>query len=527
VTTMKFFKFFVFALAAGGLIFLSVGCSRNANNATPVKPTISTVQRGNITVAVIGTGNLALEYKQGLTFGQTGLVSQASNAKISEVLVKPGDTVKQGQILVKADTSDLENTLIQDQHALDRAKADLLTAENNLTTDQIKLNQQGDVQEIQTKVDNANTQLLYAQTMLQKSLVSSSPNASDEVQYWNQMIGQFNSDITKYQQEMANLTADPEHYLASKVNGSASSVAAIKNLQMQIEQDNSTITLRQNAVNEAQSTLDDHKNMAQEITAPFDGLITRVNVNVGDIKSRSDDLVEIAEPDKFIANIMVTERDVMSVKLDGDATVSFDAVSGLNFPAKIIQIAPLATIQQGVVNYAITVELTSTSPILPNRVGLMGQNSKQFAAGSQIPPVMTPGGMPSSGNTSPDGGTLSPSMSSAFTEGLSGKIFSSGSLQPAILRDGLSATVNIVIQESGEVLMVPTRAITRQGLTTTVQKVVGTGTEQTPVQIGITDGTNTEIISGLNEGDQVSIQPRSTSTTANQGLPAGGSFMIR
>jgi len=75
--------------------------------------------------------------------------------------------------------------------------------------------------------------------------------------------------------------------------------------------------------------------------------------------------------------------------------------------------------------------------------------------------------------------------------------------------------------------MVPSRAITRQGQTTTVQKVVGTGTEQTPVQTGITDGTNTEIISGLNEGDQVSIQPRSTSTNTNQGLPQGGGFMIR
>jgi len=106
-------------------------------------------------------------------------------------------------------------------------------------------------------------------------------------------------------------------------------------------------------------------------------------------------------------------------------------------------------------------------------------------------------------------------------------MFSSGSLQPSILRDGLSATVNIVIQEREDVLMVPSRAITRQGQTTTVQKVVGTGTEQTPVQTGITDGTNTEIISGLNEGDQVSIQPRSTSTNTNQGLSQGGGFMIR
>jgi len=522
---MKFFKFLTVALVIGGSVFLSASCAGKASSATPSKPTISTVQRGNITIAVTGTGNLALEYKQGLSFGQTGLVSQASNAKISEVLVKPGDTVQEGQTLVKADISDLEDTLIQDQHALDRAKTDLLTAQNNLATDQMRLSQQEDVQEIQTRIDNADTQLLYAQTMLKRSLVSSSPDASGEVQYWNQILEQFRSEVAKYQKEMIDLLADPEHYLASRVDGSGSSVAAIKSLQMQIEQDRSNITLRQNAVDEAQSTLDNHTNMAQEITAPFDGLITKVNVSVGDIKSRSDDLVEVAQPEKFIANIMVTERDVMSVELDGDATVSFDAVSGLNFPAKIIQIAPLATIQQGVVNYAVTVELTSTRPIIPSRTGLMGQTSQPGNVPDKSP-VTTPIATPPSGATMPGSDNL-PFGTSGLPTGIPGSMFSSGSLQPSILRDGLSATVNIVIQEREDVLMVPSRAITRQGQTTTVQKVVGTGTEQTPVQTGITDGTNTEIISGLNEGDQVSIQPRSTSTNTNQGLSQGGGFMIR
>ena len=142
-------------------------------------------------------------------------MSQASNAKISEVLVKAGDSVKQGQVLAKADTSNLQDTLTQDQHNLDTAKANLLTAQNNLTTDQEKLNQQADVQDIQTKIDNANTQLLTAQTNLQQAIVSQDPNASNEVQYWNQMIKQYQSDIASYQKNMSNLLADPEHYLAS------------------------------------------------------------------------------------------------------------------------------------------------------------------------------------------------------------------------------------------------------------------------------------------------------------------------
>ncbi len=65
-----------------------------------------------------------------------------------------------------------------------------------------------------------------------------------------------------YEKQMADLLADPQHYLASTVNGSASSVAAIKNLQMQIQQDQDNITLRQNAVDDAQTTLNNDKDSA-------------------------------------------------------------------------------------------------------------------------------------------------------------------------------------------------------------------------------------------------------------------------
>jgi len=320
---------------------------------------------------------------------------------------------------------------------------------------------------------------------------------------------------------MTDLLTDPEHYLASRVDGSAASVAAVKNLQMQIEQDQATIVLRQNAVDDAQSALDNDKNLPQEITAPFDGLITKVNVSVGDIKSRSDDLVEIAQPDKFIANIMVTERDVMSIKIGGDATVSFDAISGLTFPAEIIQIAPLATTQQGVVNYAVTVELTSIKPSFPSRPGATSQTGQPSGTPLSGDSVPLPGGA-----TLPSGSPL-PTSIPRFTPGTSGGLPAVGITTAINLKDGLSATVNIVIQERDNVLMVPSRAITRQGQTSSVQKVVASGTESTSVQTGLTDGTNTEIVSGLNEGDQVSIQPRATSTTNNQIGPGGGGFMIR
>ena len=86
---MRVLKFIFVILVIGGIVFLSVSCASSSSTPTPT-PQIVTVKRGNIVVSVTGTGNLALENKQELSFGQTGIASQATTAKISEVDVVAG-----------------------------------------------------------------------------------------------------------------------------------------------------------------------------------------------------------------------------------------------------------------------------------------------------------------------------------------------------------------------------------------------------------------------------------------------------
>ena len=94
---MKMIKVLIAILLVGAIVFLSLSCTSSANSTTStIKTQVVTVQKGTITVSVTGTGNLALENKQSLSFGQTGLVTNATNVKISEVLVKPGDIVDKG-----------------------------------------------------------------------------------------------------------------------------------------------------------------------------------------------------------------------------------------------------------------------------------------------------------------------------------------------------------------------------------------------------------------------------------------------
>jgi macrolide-specific efflux system membrane fusion protein len=73
---------------------------------------------------------------------------------------------------------------------------------------------------------------------------------------------------------------------------------------------------------------------------------------------------------------------------------------------------------------------------------------------------------------------------------------------PAYVRSGISANVFLLISDRKDVLRIPTDAITPEG-----DVLVAQGQNQAPVpqkiQVGMSDGTWTEVLSGLNEGDWI------------------------
>jgi HlyD family secretion protein len=75
------------------------------------------------------------------------------------------------------------------------------------------------------------------------------------------------------------------------------------------------------------------------------------------------------------------------------------------------------------------------------------------------------------------------------------------------LKVGMSAEADIVIAERNDVLLVPDRAITKDSEgNPVVMVVVNEQTEERPVVIGISDGFDTEIVSGLSEGEVVVVE---------------------
>jgi HlyD family secretion protein len=76
---------------------------------------------------------------------------------------------------------------------------------------------------------------------------------------------------------------------------------------------------------------------------------------------------------------------------------------------------------------------------------------------------------------------------------------------------GMSATADIMIDESEDTLLVPERAVGRDDQGNSIVWVSVDGQlEQRTVVVGISDGLKTEILEGLSQGDMVSVEKRGT-----------------
>ncbi len=75
----------------------------------------------------------------------------------------------------------------------------------------------------------------------------------------------------------------------------------------------------------------------------------------------------------------------------------------------------------------------------------------------------------------------------------------------ALLKPQMSTNVTIIIADKPEVLQIPANCVIRKkgGDTVRVKSGGKPEGEERSIEIGISDGRNTEVVSGLNEGDEV------------------------
>ena len=73
------------------------------------------------------------------------------------------------------------------------------------------------------------------------------------------------------------------------------------------------------------------------------------------------------------------------------------------------------------------------------------------------------------------------------------------------LRDGMTATAEVIIERRDDVLFIPNRALRGTWENPKVLVLVDEQVEEREITLGLTDGINTEVLSGLEEGEKVEL----------------------
>ena len=486
-------KLVLIAFILAGLIIPPLGCSSETGEAEATETQVATVQRGDLTVDITAAGNLALSHTEDLPidlFYPSGV-----KGTVEEVLVEEGDTVEEGQVLVTVDKDEwadqlsaLEDQVTAQERNLTQAQINLRTAEQNLKDARDnEAAKKLSLLNAQISLDQANYNLSVAEeTNYAPDLVTARADVDKLKEYLQYALNNgYDSLVTRLQAELdaaeKKLDAMIQGYDPEEVAIKKKQVESAKMALLQAQEDldgvandialkEQQVTLNegkladaQKALDDAQKKLTDAQSKSPEIKAPFAGFITTVNVEGGDEVLNGTVAVQLADPNKFEADIMVSEMDIMQVKLGGEAAVQVDAMPGLSLPAEITHISPTATIQSGVVNYKVKVEIQPLEEVMPQ---------------SQVP--------------------------TAIPEDFQ-------------LREGLTVTVNILVTNKENVLLVPNSAITSQRGKNYVKVVSPDGTlEERAIQTGISDWQYTEVISGLREGEKVVVTQGTAAATSGQ-----------
>lgn len=103
------------------------------------------------------------------------------------------------------------------------------------------------------------------------------------------------------------------------------------------ERDNAKFSYEQ-----AMATLNMHKVQLEKLTvrSPISGVITKRNVQLGQVVSIGAPLFQIVDPDSFILSINPPERELSRLQLGQVAKVAIDAVGEREFEAKVLRVNP-------------------------------------------------------------------------------------------------------------------------------------------------------------------------------------------
>ena len=321
---------------------------------------------GTITASVSATGTLAAVRTADLSFGTTGEVGQVN--------VTLGQTVKQGQVLAALDPASLPSDV-------NLAKQDLVSAQQALANAQSSQTAQANAQ---LALANAQIAFTSAQTNYNNYVLNYGPTALNDAQNELQIAQSHyrasatDANRTLYTQALQNYQTLYAQYAGTGTTSAAvdpstvAQVAAQYNLaKAQLADAQATLKNFQNGVNpqtvaaaQAQVAADEATIAEAEITAPFDGTITALNLQVGDVATPGVVVISMADVSQLHVDIPVSELDISTIQVGQSATLNFDAFPSKNYQGQVTAVSTKPAISSGSVTYAVRVVVGDADPSL-------------------------------------------------------------------------------------------------------------------------------------------------------------------
>jgi HlyD family secretion protein len=318
-----------------------------------------TVDRGDLTAQIGATGVVRSNQSALLTWQTSGI--------ISELMVKTGQDVEAGQelatitqtslpqnvILAKAELANsqqaLENLSLNAELAKVKAMQDIVTFEQAVRDAQYILDnfitpteQQGlsaveAVEKFKIELDEA--RLAFEPYKFFPSSDSTRQRLKDDL---DSAQSRYNAAVKRLKYEFnlevaqANLSKAQQDYYKWENGPDPRDIDAV---EARIEA--------------AQATLD-----LAHLTAPFAGTITGVTIKPGDKIGPGSVAFQVDDLSSLLVDVRVSEVDINRIKLDQEASVSFDAILSKVYQGVVTEVDRVGTSTQGVVDFIVTIELS-------------------------------------------------------------------------------------------------------------------------------------------------------------------------
>ncbi|MGI9861783.1 efflux RND transporter periplasmic adaptor subunit [Moorella naiadis] len=429
----------------------------------------ATASEGSIVETVSASGKIEAIHSIGLSFKNPGT--------IKAIYVEEGQSVKAGQLLALQDPTDLELQVKQAQANLDSALAKLKGLQAGpLATDVAQA--EAGVEQAQAEYDSARDTLKRDQALYDAGALAA-------------------ADLDNARKAEATAAANLKKVqaaLAALKNGTRPEDIAAA--QAQVEAARAQLQLAQNNL------------AATEIRAPWDGIITNVNGQVGQRVGSNTSATDASNSFIFLVSpelqlrVQVNEADINRVKVGQEADFTVNAMPDRTFKGKVTAIAPQAQTVANIQLYDVLVDVSSAGASLK-----AGESASVTIIISRKDNVIT---IPRAAIAYAEG-YLSQAANAAGSRATSSSGTSGGGNQRGGSRGTGSTTGSSTTGAS-------TSGASQAGENRAVVLVLEGGRPvQRQVVTGASDERNIEVVSGLTAGEQVVVGTGSAGSMGSTG----------